>query len=290
MRLPDTNSLALADTNDELVIDGSDPPLATPDDARALLPGWARELDSPVRDALLAAWRAMANAFWARLGQTLARLISPRYAAGLWLAWWGRQLKRPQVATESEPEYRARLIAPRPRVTPNAVRAVVDALVAEVTAARAACFEPAADGLFAASDDPAAPWCGFAQPDAGRLLGTGVAFPAGACYASDSDAGVPEFWVVLPGDAGDDSATAYALDLDVPYGPNPVATGAESPTGALAYDFAADAPPLWLDADLRFVAARPDSLADRVIAQVEATRAFGVRWLLFVDPYLPGAV
>lgn len=276
MILPPANTLALAESNDELAVDAGVMPAPDAEAVLALLPSWvADEADVAVRDAFVAAWGAMANALWACIGQTLARTASPRFAAGPWLALWGAALKQPRAHDETEGAYRERLLLPFLAVTPNAIRGAVDALVADVTPEKAACFEMAVDQGYWCDDDPAATWGSFWQGDTTRLLADGAAFPmsAGGCYWSDSDNNLPEFWVVLPGDADDDSDAPYATET----------------ADAVDPDAWGEDAPVWPETEDRYFPAHGDGLDDRIIADVEARRAYGVCWFMLVDPFLGDA-
>jgi hypothetical protein len=275
VKLPADNTLALPATNDDLVLDRSDRLIPSLENIVALLPTWARELDSPVRDALAAAWRAMANVLWARFGQVLARLYTPRYAAGAWLDEWGRMLKRPRAAPELDAPYRARLLSQPARLTPTAIRAALEALYAETGSGtvRPQLMEPLTDFVFCADPSPDAAWSAFVQGRDRRLWALYPDNPNPAvgvfvAYATPR----AEFWVLCPGTALVDLTTAFALAV----------------AGPLTFDFAAAVAPLWVDADLRFVESS-EPLLDRVIWEVESRRAFGVRWGLLVDPNLEGA-
>ena len=110
MRLPADNSIELPAGNDRLTLDTSDRPVPTLDDAIALLPEWAQEMTSDVRDAVLGAIRDVAQLVWARTGQVFAQLQSPRFAAGAWLAEWGALRKLPRQPDETEGQHRARCV------------------------------------------------------------------------------------------------------------------------------------------------------------------------------------
>lgn len=275
MILPDENDLVLPETNDNLVIDRTDRPAPTIEDLLALLPAWAREAPSDVRDAIVAAWREVLIVLWARYGQVIARYYSPRFADGPWLDDpWGKLLQRPRAANESDADYRARLLDVVEKVSPNAIRNGVLAIYeATGSAVRPAFMEPTTDFVFANStSDPDVAWCAFVQSDQHRLW---------AMYPDNPNPHVgvfvayqptpPEFWVIAPGTAMIDTTSAYASSITTPW-----------------TDFVSDVATLWPDSDLRFVDA-VEPILDRVISDVEGRRAFGVRFALLVDPLLLGA-
>jgi hypothetical protein len=268
VKLPVDNSIILSSTNDNLVIDRSDRPVPSLDDAQKLLPGWAREFDSPVRDAMLAAWRAMANVLWARIGHLLARYISPRFASGAWLGDWGAALKRAK-SDETEGQYRTRLLNPPQVVTPNAIQAAVDAVVAEYTPIKAVYLEPAVDAAFC-SPVSGCDWASFMQPSDTRLWADypdNINPTVGAYLVPVVN--TPLLWVVLPvpGD-GDDLAFCVSLTA------TPV-----NPTDYISPD----------TAGYGFMFPPGDSLFERVRSEVDQRRMVGVPWFAFSDSILSNA-
>lgn len=269
MKLPTGNTITLAPTNEEVVIDSSDPHVPTLDDVIALLPGWAKALEGPVRDAVLGAFAAIANRAWARAGQAIGRLQTPRNADGPWLDEWGALMKRPR-AYEGDPAYRARLLSHPAEITPDAIRNAVTAIVSAVLATPAIVIEPTIDCMFVCSGDPAAAaWTSWVQPPGVRLWADYPDNPypfVGAYVAPTYE--LPEFWVVMvtDGTATDDAAfVATVADL------SPTFVGRST------------------DASPPFVALAQSGVGEQVISDVNARRAFGIRWWLWVDPGLARA-
>lgn len=278
MRLTDdANDLYLPPaTNADLCVDRADAvaPPAVADLVAALLPARIAALaPAPLRDALAAAWGAIANLAQARIGQHLARVQSPRSADGAWLDdVWGVLFKLGRAPGESDADYRARLLAQFDVVSPAALDAAIAAVVARFTPVAPVVLEPAVDALFAAPNDTG-PWVGWAQPPTARLwadyLPTDGAH-AGA-YAVPVVTGAL-FWVVLPGAAGDGEPAPYA---------EPDAWPTDTPYDAPADYLGAD------DAHAGAYAYGPDGvLLEALATEVEARRAGGVPWLGMTDQNL----
>lgn len=130
MILPDDDSIELPDDDSDFVVDESDPPMKSTDDGLALLPGYARRVIGPPGVAVLEALGAIANKLWARSSIAIGQQQSPRFADAEWLNWWGELFHRPRAPGESDADYRARLMIPLKTITPNAIRGVLNALVA----------------------------------------------------------------------------------------------------------------------------------------------------------------
>lgn len=268
MRLPPTNTLVLAEGNDALVLDRTDRPAPSREALLALLPGWVRSAETPLRDAALDMLAAQVNFTWARIGLVFAQLRSPRHAAGLWLDAWGALRHRPRALRESEGAYRARLLAPTDVVTPTAIRRAVEALVTPVTVTPAALLEPAVDGMFASAEDST--WACFVQGENQRLFGDDPTRPGEAWGAWLAPPNGASFWVILPISADEGEPVVFA----------------ESGTGdANSESFAAPA-----DGAFGFAFRATDTLLERVALDVEPRRGGGVGWLAWNDPLLNGAV
>lgn len=271
MKLPPTNSITLAPTNAEAVLDRSDPPAPTLDDVIALLPTWVQEIETPVRDAALSAIAAMANRTWARIGQSIARMQTPRNASGPWLDVWGELLKRPRSPGEEDPPYRARLLEQPELISPNAIRDAVETIVAAAIITPPVVMEPATECLFFCSEDPAAPWASWFQGETVRLWGLYPDDPypyVGAYIGTETQ--LPEFWIYIATNTGDD-LFFLASEVD----DAPVFLGSEP--GATAY------------LDPAFFEQASSGLDLTIVTDVESRKMAGVRWWMFIDPALVNA-
>lgn len=251
MILPDDDSLVLPDEDDgPFVIDATIPAWdGTMADLLNLLPAVFRTGSLADRDAVLTMLGTVSNTVWARSSFVLDAQKSPRFAEGAWLDDWGERLGRKRQPTEADPAYRARLLSPPDMITPSAIKAAVDGVVAQFTPLRAIYLEPAVDAAYCqpatASDDiiansnsdPAAAsyagqahgvtatWAAFTQPIAGqstanqtvyanttrRLLSyyPGTANPTPPSYSTPNTTG-GEFWIIPPADAAADDQTPHA--------------------------------------------------------------------------------
>jgi hypothetical protein len=276
LRLPDSNDLVLPEEHD-LCLDRNDQILATLDDALNLLPAWAREPDSDVRDAMLEAWREMANFIQAKTGHLLGAVATPRHAEGLWLAEWGETYHRPKAAGESEGQYRARLLDQGDVVSPNAIKAAVDALVAEYSPIPPVYQEPATDAIFWAPIE--GPWTAFWQPTTVRLWAVypdNINPTVGAYWVPDVQYAL--FWIILPGDQSAGELHAY-YQLD-----DAGDAGTQWPT--LAFDPSFIMPP---GEELGYVFDSDTPLLEQVRSTVEPIRGAGVIWAAYGDFGIAGA-
>jgi hypothetical protein len=286
MRLPADNSLMLANDNASRVLDRNDLIVADLAEAQHLLPAWALQQDSPVRDALLTAWLAMANYLQARIGQSLGAVRTPRFAQERDLdESWGKPMHKARLAGESDGSYRKRLLTRTDAISPNAIEAAV---LADTDPIVPVFQEPASDMVFAQTlansllDSP--PWLAYVQPEHGRLLADYPDNPRKyvGTYAGPANVewyAPALFWVILPQDCVVDEASGYAQPLLTD------ALGQIDPSRSIDY--------LGVDADgdpLTYAYPLDSDLYDRIIADVEPLRAAGVTWMLFADPYLATAV
>ena len=271
MILPETNTITLAETNDELVVDRSDRPYPLIDDLAKLLPAWMRDKRTDVTNAMLLAWGAMCLYAWAKYGQTTLALVSPRFAAGAWLDEWGNWYKRPRQPGESDGQFRARLLTPPQVVTPSAIRTAIDAIVAEYTPQKAAYLEPAEDAMFCKPLALGWSWACFVQPSNQRLWGHDPLAPhrTWGAYTTPKTP-LPRLWIVLPGIGRGIGSSAYAAP------PNNALSSSYCTavaSNAFAYAFAGGI-----------------SLIDKVFSEIQARRASGVLALVFHDPLVGSAI
>jgi len=255
----------------DLCPDRNDQILPTLDDAMALLPGWAQRLDSPVRDALLEAWRAMANMLQAKLGQFIAQTYSPRTAEDTWLDEFGQLLHQPKTGNESEGEYRARLLARGDVVSPNAIKAAVDALVAKVSPIAPVYLEPATDAIF--WSDLGSPWTAFWQPVDHRLWADypdNINPHVGVYWVPDVEYAL--FWIVLPGDSGASEPQVYCQPND---------EGAPGTQWINLFNDPSFVMPV--NTEVGFVFANDTPLLEQIASSVNTIRGGGVTWMAFSD-------
>lgn len=311
MILPPDNSLFLPAGNDQLILDVTDRPAPTLDDVIALLPEWAQQIESELRDAVMGMVGDLANFQWARFGQAIARHQSPLFADGQWLDYWGKLLRRPRVANEDGGSYRARLLSVPDRISPNAIQRAVRADVTAVGGTPPAFEEPAADGPFISRVSPQSPWSAWIQPSNGRLWATYPdnvtcrtpgAYIVPAIGTTQCGSAPPTtisgalFYVIL---AGAGLQSRFVGPIPFPTTADPwiplvtPQTPAVIPTVA-PYDggfISQVAPDLtkWGHADTAFAAPAGESLGAQVISDVEFRKAAGVSWALIVDPLLPKA-
>jgi len=200
MRLPGSSHSITLDTEGEglLVADSTDPPAAWWDDEalRLFLPAFARDGDSELRDALLAAWAEMVGMLWAASSRLLDAQQSPRNASGAFLAEHGSEQHRPQAPGESEAGYRLRLLTTTDIISPNAIVGTVVGVCAP-RGIPVYFQEPQANGWYWASD--ATTWTPF-YSGAGRWWGLDPSAPAfvrGGGYWMGPNALLPTLWIFL---------------------------------------------------------------------------------------------
>lgn len=238
-------------------------------DPTDLLPAWAKALDSPLRDAWLAAWEAMCTEAWNSFADVLQAQQSPRYAEGTWLTYWGQIMRRPPAPGESETDYRARLLQAVDVVTPEALLTIIDYIVGLFGNFPFGVVEPAVDCARCTTDAVTPLFASYAQPDTTRLLMT---LPAGATLSqqiagmyTQPIAATPLFELFLPFNANDQTVAAHAQQL--------------SDSHQTANDYV----------QFAYCTVAVDSLFAQLYNEIEARRGGGVSWSAYVDPYLRSA-
>ena len=255
-------------------LDGSEIPFPDLDSIVALLPSYAQGDDAgAMRDALLNTIRLLANKIWADTGLALNAFVSPRYANGTMLDVWGVIRQMPRRVGEEFGAYRSRLLAAGNGVTPTAIKAAVQDAATEFNA-RVAFQEPANDGIYFAGDDlTAQSWSSYWQDYTQIYWNTDPLSPGstdGGFWPPDV-AGA-QFWIAMQLGAGSDALT--------PRWSNDAGSDADSPQGYFADDAV----------DFGYWGFIGDPLEDRIVAEANARKAFGIAWLLIEHPYLNGAV
>lgn len=256
MRLPVGDTIVLPGTDDgALVVDNSEPPI--PVDAAQLRVELLKLLPSAFRggvlvdrDAVLAMLAQIANTQWASGSFALAATASPRFANGAGLDWWGVLFGRPRQPGEIDTDYRERLLSRPSVITPAAIEAAVNAVLAAFRPAQVAYLEPAIDAAYctpASASDPVvansnndpsstsyagqghaavSSWCAFTQPVAGQSTANQTVFANTtkrllSYYPDDLlDPSPPSYvvpnvlgaigWIVTSGDLTNDSLTPHA--------------------------------------------------------------------------------
>lgn len=276
MRLPRDNSVALPEGN-ALLVDSDDLVALSDAEVLALLPAWVRRAASPLRDAVVRASRLFWQEVQQRVGRVLGAMQTPRNAEGLRLVAHGDRRHIPPFAHEAEHEYRARLLLRPAKITPNAVRAAVAALVLADTPVAPICFEPATEGVFVQSEATQDAWCAFVQAAERPPLWAvypGNLIPAGAWVGPEADVTRPVFVVLIEG----------AL-YDLPDQPFALPEGATAPEVDAQFVGKGSTPLSW-----GFASSEVPPLVERLVREVEARRGAGVVWWLSVLPDLRGAM
>lgn len=275
MQLPRDNGLELDPGNDE-VLDAGAPIALTDEDVLRLLPAWVRRSPTRLRDAVVQTARRFWTRVQRRIGRVLGALQSPRHATGFALAAHGEVRQRPQAPGEGEPAYRERLLVRPQKITPNAMRSAVTALVLARTPIPPVLFEPATEGVFVQAEW-SQEWMCFYQPVDGPILWAEMpdnAIPAGAWVGPEADVTRPVFVVYVQG-------PLYELDPDITlYNEHDSVAGLEG-----AFAGADTGPVAW-----SFVGSEEPPLVEQVLREVEARRGAGVLWWMVVVPDLGGAL
>jgi hypothetical protein len=120
--------------------------------------------------------------------------------------------------------------------------------------------QPSTDGMYVADDDLNAPWSDFVQPNDGILWGYDPATP-NQTWGNNITSDVPG--------ASDNGASNTPVD---------------DPQDYIGDDNINNPGSTW-----SFISGDDDSLDERVVALVEARKAFGMPWMLIEEPFLQGA-
>ena len=276
MQLPRDNAITLPEDN-ELVLDAGDDLGLTDAEILALLPGWVRGRPSALRDALVRATRGYWTKVQARIGRALGALQSPRNATGLRLADHGEMRRRPRASMETESAYRERLLTRPRKITPNAIRETVTALVLARTPTPPVVFEPGTEGVFVQDVDTPDAWMCFLQPAAGPILWADMPdnlIRAGVWVGPEVDVTRAVFVVFIEGPL-----------YDLPDQFHVLPEGAAAPSVAGLFVGTAATPAAWA-----YFGSEVPPLDEQVMREVESRRGAGVVWWLYVLPNLGGAL
>lgn len=229
---------------------------------------------APVRDAFVAGWTEGFKKYQDIAARAAAQ-CDPARATGDYLRDFAEERGIIPGVTESEASIRARLFATPDIVTPEAIRAEVDKLLAPYTAKASMLTELELDGVFVHDDNPCT-WDSF--------IGTDPDYPdryypelpwlqAHGWVPSSGYSG--SFLIRVPPLEDNDTTVSYAFDFDddgIFAGNGADVAGSES-DGSVAFSL--------------FVDPRTaDELYSTIISVVEAIKGQGINWSLVVDPSL----
>lgn len=137
-----------------------DVPVVDESSVRAELPGFARgpAADAPVRETIVAGQTAMFLAYQPIAGDAAAQ-SDPTRATGTYLDGLVEDRGFARQAGELDEALRTRVFGVAEAVTPDAIRAAADAVLAPYTTKRSRCFESVLDRMFVNDGTPA--WHSF---------------------------------------------------------------------------------------------------------------------------------
>lgn len=321
--LPTDDSLALDASDDgPLVVDRVGPIWQTLDDLKALMPAVLRGGTSLVRDAWLQTWGQAALAAQSRFGFVVEAQASPRFAEGLGLDAWGELLNLPRGPGEIDGDYRARLMNPADLVSPAAIKAAVNAILAAASLPAVIYNEPAVDQAFcgpATTSDPIIvnsrqqaigslqTWFAFTQPtiplsgvggiNQSVYYGQNLRFWANyngltgntniGAFSAPLGAG---FWIITQAPIGDDGLTphsepiSYSVSAGVGTAGFDASDFSQGITGATTpSQTVIQGAPIFTTASYGYVPSVYDTVIDRINIEVSRRKAAGVPWVAMVD-------
>lgn len=258
----------------ETSLAGGDLPVTEPADVLAEFPRPHRNPQSaPVRDAFAAGWDAGLRAYQ-NIAARAAAQSDPMRATGEYQRSFAEERGIIPRANESEESVRARLFQATDIVTPNAIRKVINDLLADYTDKECAVHELDLDGWFV-HDSTASEWDSFVgvEPDYPDRYYADRPWlePPGAIPAWGNKR---TFTMRIPPLEENDATVSYLLDdadgIFVGDGTN--ASGSEA-DGSVAFSV--------------FVNPQTaDDLYRMVVGAVETIKGQGMPWSLIVDPSL----
>lgn len=321
--LPSDDSLALDASDDgPFVVDRVGLLWETLDDLKGLLPAVLRGGTSALRDAWLQAWGTGALGAQSSVGFALEAQASPRFADGLWLDAWGELLSRPRAPDESDSDYRARLMTSPDLVSPSAVKAAVDSIVASLGLPPVIYNEPAVDEAFcgpATTSDQVnpnseqqaivslVPWHAFTQP---LVPLSGVAGVHQSIYYAQNlrfwadYAGLTgnqkigafasplgaSFWIIVQSAVADDGLTPHSEPLIFSTSAGSGTVGLDPQdfvqgiTGLTTPDQSVvSGTPSWTAISYGYAPQAYDTVIDKFNIEVSRRKAAGVPWVVMVD-------
>jgi hypothetical protein len=267
-------------------LDSGDLLVVTEDDVALALPSFVRAGDdAPVRDGLVAALFAILSTFQGLAGDAAA-LSDVLRATGGYLDEIGREREIFRAAGELDPAYRARILTAPGLVTPEAVLAAANAILAPYTAIQARYCESLGDRLFLRRASVAGGPRAFLyrraslprSPDYPDRRYVSEAAQNGGVSAPGREPGAARlfrdrlgrmFLLRVPdlSSLGGADAPAYAEPLDGGF-----FVGAGAPTSVTTY--------------VRTNAQAPLTLYAAICNVVNRIKGHSIRWVLLVDPNL----
>lgn len=261
----------------------TDLPVTSEADIAQLLPYFVRQSDSAVvRDA----WVAMLTVLfkeYQKYAEYAAKQSDILYATGMYLQGLGADRGVFKQAGEDDETYRARILSTPALVTPDAIMAAVNAILAPYTVKKANYFEAALDRWFV-QDGTVTAWHSFigSQPQyLDRMYEVDAASNGGqfipsrgvrGAWAFADNAG-RHFLIRVPDIAGVESEHAFLLVGNGSFiadGSN--ASGTEAAGTVATFTFS----------DRKV----PQDVYDTIINMVNRIKATSMRWTLIVDPTL----
>ena len=278
-----------------IVLGAADPAVQSADDVLAVYPREYKTASHPVLDAINAGHAAVHIEYQQASDQSALQTDILR-ATGANLEGLGQDRGCPKAAGESDDDYRARVLAWKGVVTPDAIMTTVNAILAPYTTVLAQYCESILDRWFV--EDGSAVWGSFVGDSATVTVGPQYldrlypddAALNGGDFRPQSDPGEALiftddagrcFFLRIPELNDANGPTAYACDGTGDPPPGPVFPQPQA--GMFVEDGSAT------DAGMAYVS--PDFLlADEsyqaVINAVNRIKGAGVRWILNVDPRL----
>lgn len=272
-------------------LDGGDLPVSSTEDIAAVEPYFVKKSDSaPVRDAIRAALAAI-FVNYQNVSARASALSDVTKSVGIYLDGLGRDLGVYRQSGELDAAYRTRILAAPSVVTPSAILAAVNTILATYTTVLAQYYEAGLDCWFL--DNTYANWSthvfssstldtGYLAPEyPDRLYAYDAADnggyfreqaqPGGACVFDSTIEVGRMFALRIPDLSAIDSVDAYVGD-----GTEGIAFGLYLGDGTETVSYS-------------FFYASPLSeygVYDAIINSVDRIRGHGVRWTLLVDPTL----
>jgi hypothetical protein len=253
-------------------------PVASVEDVRKAWPHEMLEAEqAPVRDALIEAQLAMFFAYQEASSHAAAQ-SDPTRATGKYLEEFTGEVDIHRQLGEDDETLRDRYFAVPDLVSPNAIKRVVDRLLAPHTDKRCQLFESIGDRMFLG--DGAAPWCRCFLGDGDTEIEPGYPARRYALRKTSSPGGPRPFadhygrlFVVrVPLLEGATAEAAFLFD-GVQASARPFALGdGADPNGSRAFLFAG--------------ATLAMKVYARIAAQLDRITGQGIRWILEVDPKL----